>query len=311
MRHFALTVISCFLLLPASANSIPSLTPAAGTAAADTIPELELPNVPATLRDLRTRANYIVAHFWDALDFRDTRRSRNRAFMEQSFSNFISVFPYAGEQEQRETVGSLLKKAEADSAAYMLLIDIAEKYLYETESPMQSEDYYIFFLENIVTSPILGTQGTIRPRRQLEAARKNRPGMTAADFAYTTRNGRRTTLHKTAVKGELLLMFYDPDCEHCKETMAEMQQNKQLANQIAEGVRTVLAIYSGDDRELWQRTAVSLPENWVVGYESGLMQETGAYVLRTMPTLYLLDRDKKVVQKEVRPEKLFPAENNQ
>ena len=212
MKHFTFIIFCCLHLLSASANIFPqgmSILPAA-----DSIPELPLPNVPAVLQTPTDRANYIIAHFWDAMDFCDTFRSYNRNFMEQNFSNFISVFPYADEQAQRTAVETLLDKAEADSAAYVLLREIAEKYLYEPNSPMLSEDYYILFLERFINSTILGEYGTIRLHRQLDAARKNRPGMVAADFAYMTREGSNATLHKTATDGDMLLIFYDPDCEH-------------------------------------------------------------------------------------------------
>ena len=299
MRNLIFIIICGLCLLPTSASSQDDRTTAAAVA------ELPLPNVPDTLRTPAERANYIIAHFWDAMDFRDTYRSHTRDFMEQNFSNFISVFPYASEQAQRTAVATLLSKAEADSAAYVLLKDIAEKYLYDPSSPMVSEDYYIFFLEHFVNATILGEHGTIRPRRQLDAARKNRPGMTAADFAYITREDSATTLHRTATKGDLLLIFYDPDCEHCKETMQELQSDTALSDAVASGRMTVLAIYSGDDHSLWKHTAATLPASWTVGYESGLLQENGSYVLRTMPTLYLLNADKKVLQKDVQSAQLL------
>ena len=307
MKYFTFIIICCFHLLSASANifSYRQSETAIQPAAADSVPELLLPEVPAILKNPADRANYIIAHFWDAMDFRDTTLSHNRDFMEQNFSNFISVFPYANEQAQQTAVTTLLDKAETDSAAYILLRDIAEKYLYEPNSPMLSEDYYILFLERFVDSALLGEYGTLRLLRQLEAVHKNRPGMTAANFAYTTRDGKNTTLHKTITDCDLLLIFYDPDCEHCKEVMSELQENKALSNVIASKKIKVLAVYSGEDFCLWKRTAAMLPADWTVGYESGLLQENGSYVLRAMPTLYLLDHNKKVIQKDVLPAQLF------
>lgn len=272
---------------------------------ADSIPELPLPNVPTTLRTPGERANYIITHFWDAMEFGDTIRSHNRMFMEQNFSNFISVFPYAEEEVRQKAIETLLGKAETDSIGYVLLKDIAEKYLYEPDSPMMSEEFYILFLERFIKSPILGEHGALRLYRQLDAARKNRPGMTAANFSYTTREGTSTTLHQTDTNGELLLIFYDPDCEHCKEVTGELQKDKTLSEAIAAGKIKVLAIYSDEDYNLWKRTAGLLPKEWTVGYDGGTLQENGSYVLRTMPTLYLLDREKKVIAKDIQPAQLL------
>ena len=296
MERFRYCAIIVLICLAVSAAASPS-----DSTAVETLP---LPELPATLREPAARANYIIAHFWDAMDFRDTVRSRDKSFMEQNFANYISVFPYADEEARREAVATLLHKAEADSAAYRLLADVAEKYLYEPNSPMLSEDFYILFLEHLVTAPQLGSK-TTRLHWQLEAARKNRSGMTAADFSYTTREGVRTTLHQTHSEEQLLLLFYDPECEHCKEVMASLQQNATLNRLVAEKRLTVLAVYSGDDRDLWERDAAALPADWTVGYETGWLQDTGAYVLRAMPTLYLLDRNKRVIQKDVQPHQLF------
>ena len=49
---------------------------------ADTLLYLPLPDVPSSLRTPETRANYIVSHFWDTLDFKiDTLKTRNPDFM--------------------------------------------------------------------------------------------------------------------------------------------------------------------------------------------------------------------------------------
>lgn len=269
------------------------------------IHELPLPNVPDALRTPVERAAYITEHFWDAMDFRDTLRSRNTDFMEQNFSNFISVLPFAYKSAQRMAVGTLMLKAEADRAAYYQLAEIAEKYLYEPNSPMLSEELYILFLEQFVSTPLFDKYEAMRYQWQLQAVRKNRPGMVAADFSYTTREGHSTSLRKTAVNGVMLLIFYDPDCEHCKEIMSVLQHNELISQMLDNKRLTVVAVHSGDSRDLWAETSSSFPANWTVGYENGEMQENGQYVFRAMPTLYLLDCDKRVILKDVPVEQLM------
>lgn len=266
---------------------------------ADTIPALPLPSVPPSLQTAKERADYIITHFWDAMDFCDTRRSCNAMFMEQNFSNFISVFPYANESAHTTAISTLMLKAEANSEAYTLLADIAEKYLYNLDSPVYSEDYYLLFLRHILASDMMANDpNNARLKFRWDALNKNRSGMLAADFAYTTPNGTAATLHTFPTPSHLLLIFYDPDCEHCKEVMNELQNNQLLSSAISSGKLQILAIYSGDDYDLWKKTAHLLPKEWNVGYDSGTLQENGSYVIRTLPTLYLLDYNKKVLLKE-------------
>ena len=107
--------------------------------------ELPLPEIPSTLRSAPERAAYVVTHFWDDMDFRDTLCSRDTAFMEQNFVNFVALFPHAESTSLQPAVRNLMRRAEADPVAYTLLMEIAEKYLYEPVSPMLNEEYFIFF----------------------------------------------------------------------------------------------------------------------------------------------------------------------
>lgn len=271
------------------------------------VQELPIPVVPSTLLEVNDRADYVIVHFWDAMDFGDTLRSHNVDFMEQNFANYISIFPHADEDGRIQAVDTFVSKAESDAAALGLVMDIAEKYLYEPNSPMFSEDYYILFLERFVKSKVLDRYEKMRPLAQLEVARKNRPGMLAADFAYTTRDGKHTRLFKTDIgkADNILLIFYDPDCDHCKEIIGDMIDNELLVRLVVDGRLAVVAVYSGDERDLWSATAASLPAEWIVGYECGDMQENGDYVLQAMPTMYLLDASKRVVLKDALPGQLL------
>lgn len=278
------------------------------TTAADTatVEELPLPHVPEMLRTPADRAAYITRHFWDEMDFGDTLRSHNSAFVEQNFSNFISLFPHADKAARETAVATLLHKAEADTAAYVLLADIAEKYLYDPNSPMLSEDFYLLFLEKLAVSPLLGEFTAERYRLQRQAVRKNRPGTQAADFAYLTRDGRRTTLRKTPVSEQLLLLFYDPDCEHCRDVMTQLQNAPLLTEAVRSGRLIVVAVYADDDLDLWRRTAPALPASWIVGADTaGNIHERELYVLRAMPSLYLLDSRQRVVLKDAPLPQLF------
>lgn len=268
------------------------------------VEELPLPTVPATLREPAARAAYVIQHFWDAMDFADTLHSHNSAFMEQNFANFISVFPYAGEQACREAVSTLFAKAASDIEAYKLLSTIAEDYLYDPNSPMLNEDIYILFLEQMIDAPALGVARTVRLKHQLRMAKLNRVGMKAADFAYLTRDGKRARLHGTEVKDKMLLLFYDPDCDHCKEIMAKLKTQPLLEDLVANGRLSVLAIYAGWDSKLWKSTYKELPAGWIVGMNDGDIYEKELYALRAMPVMYLLDTNKTVLVKDISYERL-------
>ena len=110
-------------------------------------PPLPLPAVPATLRTPHARAAYLLEHFWDAMDFGDTLRSRDERFVEQSLVDFLSLFPHADTAALAPAVQRLVRRAGADAEACLLVLRLAEKYLYTPGSPMRCEEYFIPFLE--------------------------------------------------------------------------------------------------------------------------------------------------------------------
>lgn len=274
---------------------------ASGPVSSDTVPYLELPmpEVPASLRTPSERAAFVLAHFWDGLDFADTVRSRRPDFMEQYFVDFLSVMPYAEPSAAQAGVKALMRRAERDTAAYRLVAGLAEKYLYEPNSPMRQEDYLIWFLEEITRTPVLDALEKRRPALLLSAARKNRPGRPAADFTYLTRGGQTRTLYGTPSAERLLLVFYDPLCEHCAEILGELQRNAAVTAALRNGTLSVLAVYADADRAAWDSTAPHLPAQWQVGFDfRGDIQRHGLYGLPAMPVFYLLDARKTVLLKD-------------
>lgn len=268
-----------------------------------TLKELRLPDVPPSLTVPEERAAYLIAHFWDGMDFGDTLRCRDRAFMEQNFVNYLSLFPHARPEDLPQHIAQLLERAAADSICLDLLNDLAEHYLDEPNSPMRNEEYYILFLEGLLRLPALPETERIRPAYRLEMARKNRPGTTAADFAYTDRHSNRRTLYATRGK-RLLLLFYDPACSHCSQILDGLRGSAVIAGLIANRELAVLAVYTEGDRRLWDETKASLPREWSVAIDESRIVERELYTLPAMPVIYLLDGQKTVLLKDPTPAEL-------
>lgn len=301
----------CFL----SCNGHGRAAQNAEQATADTLQgsvyELPLPEVPSALTAPEERAEYIISHFWDRMDFADTLRSRDRRFMEQNFVNFLSLFPHARQEVLPPHIGRLLKRAAADSVAFDLVNDIAERYLDDPNSPMRCEEYYILFLEERLRLPGLSEYDRIRPAYRLETAKKNRPGTVATDFSCTDRNGNRRTLHGTRGK-QLLLLFYDPACSHCSEILNGLRESPLIRELIAVKELAVLAVYTEGDRELWDETKEAMPQEWIVAIDDSRIVERESYSLPAMPVIYLLDAGKRVILKDAPLERLeaWLSENN-
>ena len=127
----------------------------------------------------------------------------------------------------------------------------------------------------------------------------NRVGAVAADFVYTLPSGAQKRMHDIRSPYTLLL-FYNPDCHGCAETLAAMKASPVLNDpRIMQQVK-ILAFYPDEDREVWAQHQEVIPTAWINSYDKDLTVLTKElYDLKAMPTLYLLDKDKKVLLKDV------------
>lgn len=260
---------------------------------------IQLPQVPDSLRLPGERADFIAAHYWDGVDFRDTLLVRDSEFMERSFVNFAEVLSYAGPSAAESASRALMNRAERDRESYMILAGLAEKYFFEPNSPMLNEDFYRWFVDAVLESAVADSLERLRYEYHDDILRRNMKGTEAADFVYKTREGICSSLRGTETEGDLLLIFYDPECGHCDGILRVLAEDSMLCRAVETGDLSVLAVYAGGNEELWRVSSRGLPDGWTVAVESGDIERDGRYSLRAMPTLYLLDADKRVKLKDI------------
>ena len=266
--------------------------------------EFPYPQIPTMMTEPQQRATYLLMHYWDNVDFNDMKLVANDDFMEQGFVNYLSVLPIVDALTAERSVEAMMKRAEGNKMAYIRLANIAEKYLFEPNSPMVNDETYIMFLNQILKTGVLSRVEKARFEYQYKAVIKNRVGSVATDFLYMNTKGDIGSLHKFEAE-KTLLIFYDPDCDNCTEIIEKLRYNRELNVKIASGQIKVLAIYAEENIDLWKKELAKMPSNWVVGRAVSKIKPLGLYVLRAMPAIYLLDGDKKVLKKEAVPENLF------
>ena len=221
---------------------------------------------------------------------------------EQAFVDYLDVMPYAPDSVAAASVKSMLKKAEADAKMYLYFTGLYEKYLYDPNSPMRNDEWYIPVLESMLQSPLV--EEKIRPGHLLKLAKQNRPGAKAADFIYTTAGGRKASLYSLKTD-YTLLFFYNPDCRNCREVSALLQASLVIRSLLKDGRLGVLAVYPEEDLQAWRNYLAHVPEEWINAYDAGgRLQDEEVYDLKAIPTLYLLDKEKTVLLKDPAFERL-------
>lgn len=262
--------------------------------------EFKMVEVPITIVEPAQRANYLAQHYWDNFDFTDTAYIHLPDVTEQAFANYVNMLDYTSSPKiVSQAIKGMLTKAEADTAMFAYFCKLYDKYLYDPNSPLRNEEYYIPVLEKIISSNKVEDVNKIRPQHHLELALKNRRGQQANDFYYTLASGATGHLHGIQAP-YIILFFYNPDCSMCKEVHEEMAASPLLNQLQKEKQLRILALYPDEDIEAWKKHLSAIPPQWINGYDKELfIRNEEAYDLKAIPTLYLLDKDKKVVLKDV------------
>lgn len=258
--------------------------------------EVEMPDIPETLTTPRERADYLALHFWDKLDFNDTSLSLDTAFMEQSFSNFISVLPLCSPDALSGSVNKLLDNAyNAPAGIYDNIQSLATHYLWEAESPFISEELYLYFI-NYAIAIMPDGNPTAEGRREIIL--RNRPGQKAPDFTVNNRDGHTVKL-SSSNGASTILMFYEPDCEKCNTSIEMMRNAPSVEMAIASGRLRLLLVYDGDDYDHWSEHASTLPASWEVTIDrDGMIDRDDLYIIRATPSFYLISADGTIVLKD-------------
>lgn len=255
---------------------------------------LVLPPVPSSLQTPSERADFITAHFWDSIDFK-SRQGADTAVIAQYMADFIDVLPLcSGDSSRIAAIDAVAQKASATDSSAMLFSALSEQYLFSSDSPQRNEPLYIDFLEAMLRTHAYAD--STRTSWLLDATAKNMPGTGAADFEFNLRDGSVSSL--ASLRGTpVVLLFYDPECEHCHHAIAALSDDFFLKMRIEQERVKVLAVIIGTDED-WTNLPAVVPSSWIDAADFGAIDEGELYYFGSMPSMYVIDADGNVVLKD-------------
>lgn len=273
--------------------------------------------VPMVVTGEGQRLDYITTHYWDAF-FSGAGETGPDAVLgvaneelEKSISAFIIFLDELPMAKAQEKVSHFFRQLEdyqsRDTAGnvYLLMTEKVARYMYDPNSPMRNEDYYLPFVSGMVESEYTRDDVRAGYRYEKEMCSMNRYGETAPDFVFADAAGARHTLHGVRADNTLLF-FSNPGCHNCLEIM-EILEASPLVNMLVSQHRlAVVNVYIDRDLDKWRDYVHNYPAEWLCGYDPNfILRDNELYNIRAIPSLYLLDRDKKVIYKDVPVEKVI------
>ena len=277
------------------------------------------PDVPAMITDNREALDYIAVHYWDKFFSEDRPGVQDtslvRGFTQEAFNEAIRQFalylhgatPAQGLEGCRRLLNNA-EKLQLENPEGTIWDKVSETYdslLMDPNSPYRNEEYCIPLLEKYLTSPLATEEEKAHAERDLPRFKLNRLGEKAADFAFTLRNGRVVTLY--GIDADYTILFFsNPGCNNCREVMETLQNVPGIDQLIDDKALAVANVYPDEDLGEWIKYSEIYPKNWLNGYDHLLaVNNVPLYNLRAIPSVYLLDREKRVLLKDTPTEFLL------
>lgn len=251
------------------------------------------PAIPDTLRNVEQRAGYLSEHYWDNYNFDDTLLLKSKEVTEQGFVNFIDILNrftldnaskgvahkdiaqkgIARKDITQQGIACFTRKAFSNAAAKERFENLIEHYFEDQLSPVRNDRVYLIFLEEMKNSPCFNETEKERIAFKIKTTNKNLPGDIAINFNFKDENGKEHQLSDYKDQ-KVILYFYDPDCENCHKVSVWLKQQT-----IPADIKVLKMIADNH-----------------ISY---------IYSLKNMPTIFLLDKENKVILKDCTAQELI------
>ena len=258
-----------------------------------TTPRLfEYPYPPESITDFEERVNYIVSHFWESVDL--SKPIRDTVAFEAALRDYVDFFRYAHREVVFSSIKDFMYKAQSNTSNTVLIMEMAERALFGLNMVYWSDEVYLEFCRMFIDSKKVKQEQKIRYIDQVKRIENTLQDCVPVDFTAITPDKHKLKL--SSISGWVLIYFNEPDCFDCTITRLRLNTNQVISDYVEYGQLTVLAVYPGEWSQQWVEDANSMPKEWTYGCCESIDE---LYDIRFIPSFYLLNREHKLVGKNL------------
>jgi thiol-disulfide isomerase/thioredoxin len=273
--------------------------------------EPEIPkNTPSAKNDSLFAYRYFKTHYWDGVNFYDDRLVRT-PFFESRLDKYFEqlVFPHA-DSVNKEIDWMLGYASIREDMQKFLLLKFVNRYY--TQKYMWEDAVFVHLFEKYFSNKEyswLTAQGKKQITDRAYSLMANITGNPAADIELKSVDGKTTSLYNVQAPF-ILVTIWDPTCGHCKETLPKIDSIYQ-AKWKTMGVKLfAMAKETDGNKQTWLTFIQDHKLNdWIHVYyskeedkariDAGIPGYSQLYDVQSFPTLYLLDKDKRIIGKKL------------
>jgi peroxiredoxin len=269
---------------------------------------------PVTRQDSLDNYYNYKKHYWDGISFMDDRIIRTPFFlpkMEKYFREVVSPEPDSTIRE----ADYLLLLARSSKEMYKFLLNwLTDEYI--NPKYMGQDAVFVHLFEKYHSQ---GVSNWLNEKQMTAISNRaymlmsNLIGEQAANLEMTDTAGKPTALYSVNAD-YTVVCFWDPTCSHCREEVPRLDSiyNAKWKNQ---GVKMFGVLTESHEKEKWLTFIKDHQmQNWVNVYQTDEQKKAvedakkpsykQLYDVVQTPTLYLLDKQKRIIAKKLSREQL-------
>jgi peroxiredoxin len=271
--------------------------------------EPELPiKKPVTQQDSLVNYNYYKAHYWDGVSFMDDRVIRTPFFVPRLERYYREVLVQAADTIIKDADYKLLLARSSPEMYKYLLNWLTDEYI--NPKYMGQDAIFVHLFEKYHAQ---GVSNWLNEKQMQAISRRaymlmaNLIGEKAANLEMIDSTGKPAALYDVNAN-YTVVCFWDPTCGHCKEEIPKIDSLYRASWQQHDV--KIYAVLTEDVKKEWvSYTQEHQLNNWVHVYQTKAMAEANnaaqkpgfrqLYDVEITPKLYLLDKDKKIIAKNL------------
>lgn len=253
--------------------------------------------------DSNFQYNYYKQHYFDNVDFSDARLIRTQFYHSKLIRYFDKIIVPAPDTIIAESK-KILDKAEANDDVFQYTLQTLFN-KYNGSEIMGMDKVFVFFAENYYLknrAKWTDTTWLKKVKKRVEELKPNLIGNKAPDIHILTPEDKPISL--SMIEAEFtILFFFEPDCGHCRQSTPKL---KKLSDKYWEKGVEVFGIYTQVDKKEWlDFIKEEKLENWKNAWDPYNQSNfRKKYDIKGTPTIYLVDKDKIIIAKNIDVENL-------
>ena len=264
---------------------------------------------PVTHQDSLENYNYYKKHYWDGITFMDDRIIRTPFFVPKVEKYFREVLSPAPDSIIKESDYLLLLARSAPEMYKFLLNWLTDEYIYPKYMGQDAVFVHLFekYHSKGISSWLNEKQMTAISNRAYMLM-SNLIGEQAANLEMVDSAGSSVPLYSMNAP-YIIVCFWDPTCSHCREEVPKMD-SMYNAKWEKEGVQMYAVLTESKEFAKWREFINKYNlQSWVNVYQTEEQKKSAEdakkpsykqlYDVTQTLTLYLLDKDKRIIAKKL------------